>query len=114
MHANPLETVALRGNVAVCGCIAGEAHVNQHLCFGSAQSNDINRAFLGYFLKSEVGQTRELARLRKAYGARRWRKRKAAATIELANGTIREAELHWYDRPGGAQDQTLSRLSRHE
>lgn len=43
---------------------------------------------------------REVARLRRAYGAGRWRKRKGQATIELANGTIREAELHWYEATG--------------
>jgi len=43
---------------------------------------------------------RELARLRKLYGMGRWRKRKGAATVELPNGTIRRAELHWYEASG--------------
>ena len=40
---------------------------------------------------------RELARLRKIYGRGRWRKRKGVATVRLADGTIRLAELHWYE-----------------
>lgn len=42
----------------------------------------------------------ELARLRKVYGSGRWRKRKADATIQLANGVIRDAEVHWYEATG--------------
>jgi hypothetical protein len=38
---------------------------------------------------------RELARLRKAYGRGRWRKRKGIARIRLPDGSIRLAELHW-------------------
>ena len=43
---------------------------------------------------------RELPRLRKSYGDGRWRKRKGIAFVQLANGTIREAELHWYEASG--------------
>ena len=43
---------------------------------------------------------RELARLRKRYGAGRWRKMKGFATIRLANGKVRRAELHWYEAHG--------------
>jgi hypothetical protein len=35
---------------------------------------------------------RDLARLRRVYGAGRWRKLKGVATIRLANGRIRVAE----------------------
>jgi hypothetical protein len=42
----------------------------------------------------------ELPRLRKLYGKARWRKRKGFADVRLPNGTIREAELHWYEAPG--------------
>ncbi len=56
-----------------------------------------------------VGQTetiatsegiRDLTRLRKAYGEGRWRKRKGIATIRLADGAIRVAEIHWYEAHG--------------
>ena len=43
---------------------------------------------------------RELPRLRKLYGKGRWRKRKGIAEVRLPNGTIREAELHWYEASG--------------
>jgi hypothetical protein len=43
---------------------------------------------------------RDLPRLNKMYGRGRWRKRKGVATIELTNGNIRLAELHWYEAHG--------------
>jgi hypothetical protein len=43
---------------------------------------------------------RDLARLRKRYGHGRWRKMKGVATIRLANGRVRRAELHWYEAHG--------------
>jgi len=43
---------------------------------------------------------RELPRLRKLYGKGRWRKRKGIADVKLPNGTIRKAELHWYEAFG--------------
>lgn len=43
---------------------------------------------------------RDLARLRRVYGAGRWRKLKGIATIRLANSRIRVAELHWYEAHG--------------
>jgi len=43
---------------------------------------------------------RELDRLRRTYGRGRWRKLKGVALIQLTNGRIREAELHWYEAHG--------------
>lgn len=43
---------------------------------------------------------RELKRLRKAYGEGRWRKRKAVATLRLQDGSLRKAEVHWYEAHG--------------
>lgn len=43
---------------------------------------------------------RELPRLRKQYGAGRWRKLKGVAMIRLRNGQVRRAELHWYEAHG--------------
>jgi len=37
---------------------------------------------------------REVARLRKQYGAGRWRKRKGIATVLLSDGTVHTAEVH--------------------
>jgi hypothetical protein len=54
---------------------------------------------------------RELARLRKFYGRGRWRKLKGLATIRLPNGSIREAELHWYEAHGiGRKEFKIKRL----
>jgi hypothetical protein len=48
-----------------------------------------------------VGNTiRELRRLNRAYGTGRWRKRKGIARVETQAGTIRLAELHWYEAHG--------------
>ncbi|HEY0406876.1 MAG TPA: hypothetical protein VGC89_14180 [Pyrinomonadaceae bacterium] len=42
----------------------------------------------------------DLARLRKTYGAGRWRKLKGIALVRLEDGTQCEAELHWYEAHG--------------
>ncbi|MFN2497808.1 MAG: hypothetical protein ABR557_01855 [Pyrinomonadaceae bacterium] len=43
---------------------------------------------------------RDRARLRKIYGRGRWRKLKAVANVRLPDGTIRLAEIHWYEAHG--------------
>jgi len=43
---------------------------------------------------------RELARLRRRYGRARWRKRIGIAKVELADGVVRVAEVHWYEATG--------------
>ena len=43
---------------------------------------------------------REIARLNRIYGRTRWRKMKGEATIRLANGRVRRAEVHWYEGHG--------------
>ena len=43
---------------------------------------------------------REVARIRKQFGAGRWRKLKGIAAVRLANGRIRTVELHWYEAHG--------------
>ena len=45
-------------------------------------------------------EIREIRRLRKQYGAGRWRKVKGFAIIRLRNGRVRRAELHWYEAHG--------------
>lgn len=42
----------------------------------------------------------DLERLQKVYGKGRWRKLKGIARIQLPNGKIRMAELHWYEAHG--------------
>ena len=43
---------------------------------------------------------RDRARLRRQYGAGRWRKLKGVASVRLLDGTIRLAEVHWYEAHG--------------
>lgn len=43
---------------------------------------------------------RDIERLRKSYGAGRWRKLKGIALIRLEDGTECSAELHWYEAHG--------------
>lgn len=43
---------------------------------------------------------RELERLQQQYGQGRWRKRQGIATVQLLDGTIHTAEVHWYEAHG--------------
>ena len=48
-----------------------------------------------------IGTTiRILPLLWKRYGRGRWRKLKGVATVRLADGTIRRAEVHWFEAHG--------------
>lgn len=54
---------------------------------------------------------RDLTRLRRTYGGRRWRKVKGTALVELMTGEIRTAELHWYEAHGvGRKEIKIKRL----
>ncbi len=43
---------------------------------------------------------RILPLLRKQYGAGRWRKLKGIASVRLSEGSVRVAELHWFEAHG--------------
>jgi len=43
---------------------------------------------------------RRLKHLQKRYGGRRWRKLKGNATVRLVSGSLRQAEIHWYEAHG--------------
>ena len=43
---------------------------------------------------------RELPTLQARFGRGRWRKLKGVADVRLSDGTIRPAELHWYEAHG--------------
>jgi hypothetical protein len=43
---------------------------------------------------------RKLTIWRKRYGRGRWRKLKGDATVRLADGSLRRAEIHWYEAHG--------------
>jgi hypothetical protein len=43
---------------------------------------------------------RELVYLEERFGTGDWRKLKGSATVRLADGTMHEAEIHWYEAHG--------------
>jgi hypothetical protein len=43
---------------------------------------------------------RDLARLEKQYGPGRWHKLKGTAIVKLSDGSVRQAEVHWYEARG--------------
>jgi hypothetical protein len=54
---------------------------------------------------------REIVRLRRVYGRGRWRKRKGIARVRLADGSLRLAEVHWYEAAGiGRKEFKIKRL----
>jgi hypothetical protein len=54
---------------------------------------------------------RERRRLRKLYGGRIWKKLKGIAAVELADGNMCYAELHWYESHGiGAREFKIKRI----
>ncbi len=66
---------------------------------GSIENVEVIAAGLGVRIRSL---------LRKAYGRGRWRKLKGTATVRLANGALREVELHWYEAHGiGQRDMKI-------
>ena len=46
---------------------------------------------------------RQISRLRRQYGRGRWRKLKGVATVRIASGALRRAEIHWYEAYGIVQ-----------
>jgi hypothetical protein len=43
---------------------------------------------------------RERTRLRTAFGGKRWRKLSGIGRVRFPDGTVRTAELHWYEAHG--------------
>ena len=51
--------------------------------------------------------------LERTYGKGRWRKMKGIATTRLADGTICDAEIHWFEAHGiGRKDFKIKRVIR--
>ena len=46
------------------------------------------------------GKIGDIMRLRRQFGAGRWRKLKGVATVRTERGKVRRAELHWYEAHG--------------
>ena len=65
---------------------------------------DVDFEVVGQITESEtivIGNSiRELPLLRARFGHGRWRKRKGVANVRLSDGTIRLAEVHWYEAHG--------------
>ena len=54
---------------------------------------------------------REITRLRRTYGRGRWRKLKGTARVRLPDGSVCEAEVHWYEAQGiGRKELKIKRL----
>jgi len=51
--------------------------------------------------------------LDRTYGKGRWHKRKGRATVQLADGTVNEAEIHWLEPHGiGRKDFKIKKVLR--
>jgi hypothetical protein len=49
--------------------------------------------------------------LDRTYGKARWRKLKGITTVRLADGTVCEAEIHWFEAHGvGRKDVKIKRV----
>jgi hypothetical protein len=57
------------------------------------------------------GRIRDIMRIRRQYGLGHWRKMKGFAKVRLQSGSIRKAELHWYEAHGiGRKKIKIKRL----
>ena len=75
---------------------------------------------MDFKLRSDIADVQEiavdrsiriLAKLEKLYGRGRWRKLKGIAMVELPDGSVADAELHWYEAHGiGRKDMKIKRL----
>ncbi len=54
---------------------------------------------------------RDLGLLEETYGSGRWRKLKGSTRVELPDGTVCQAEVHWYEAHGiGRVGHKIKRL----
>jgi hypothetical protein len=57
------------------------------------------------------GRIQDIMRIRKQYGAGRWRKLKGVAKVRLQSGRICKAEIHWYEAHGiGRKKMKIKRI----
>jgi hypothetical protein len=99
--------------------LARQAGTNQTVDAQWTISTDVN-INMGFEIIGEitnietiaVGRSiREVARLQKVYGPGRWRKLKGMATVRLSDGTVSEAEVHWYEAHGiGKKEIKIKRI----
>jgi hypothetical protein len=77
---------------------------------------------IGFEIRSEMRDVETIAagrdvyirrHLERTYGRGRWRKMKGIATVRLMDGTICEAEIHWFEAQGiGRKDFKIKRVIR--
>ncbi len=64
----------------------------------------MNFELIGKIEKVEViavgSSIRTLPQIQRRFGRGRWRKLKGFATVRLTDGSIRRAEVHWYEAHG--------------
>ena len=75
---------------------------------------------VGFTIRSEIRvlgtiavnrSIRELALLKRLHGPGRWRKLKGEAIVELPDGAVVAAELHWYEAHGiGRRGMKIKKL----
>ena len=52
-------------------------------------------------------------RLNRIHGKGRWRKRKGVATVRLDDGTMHDAEIHWFEAHGiGLREFKIKKILR--
>ena len=52
-------------------------------------------------------------RLNRIHGKGRWRKRKGVATVRLDDGTVYDAEIHWFEAHGiGRREFKIKKILR--
>jgi hypothetical protein len=57
------------------------------------------------------GRIRDIMRIQRRYGAGRWRKLKGTAMVRLGSGSIKKAEVHWYEAHGiGRKNMKIKKL----
>jgi hypothetical protein len=57
------------------------------------------------------GRIHDIVRLRKQYGPGKWRELKGVARVRLENGSLRTAEVHWYEAHGiGKKKMKIKRI----
>jgi hypothetical protein len=61
---------------------------------------EITDAIVGVEEIARGSGVRALGRLRRTYGGRIWRKMKGRTRVRLDRGTVRSAEVHWYEAHG--------------
>ena len=76
----------------------------------------------GFEILSEIGDVETITagrsvhirrHLERIYGKGRWRKMKGIAAVQLADGAICEAEIHWFEAHGiGRKDFKIKRVIR--